>query len=86
MSDNFDTEDVYDLMSSVSDRDVDGISTPIGDAFWIHFKADDPTEDNRGLRSENRWRFEVNFQSGNLWLHKETDDGTETVWENKSRY
>lgn len=86
MSDELDTDDVYDLLNSISERDINGIRLPTGQAFWLRFDADDPREENPGLGTDS-WRFEVNFYDGNLWLHKETDDGTETVWKNKrSRY
>lgn len=70
-----DASDVHDLLSNVIDRDIKGIGLPDGQTMWLRFEVGDwDTEE---------YRLEVNFHSGNLWLHHESDDGTETVWKNK---
>lgn len=73
-----DHEDVYDLLSSLSDRDFEGMSFPDGETVW--FKFTDSTY-------RESYRLEVNVYSGNLWLHHDAVDGeTETLWKNKRRY
>lgn len=73
-----DASDVYTILNNVSERDIKGISLPDGETMWLRFEVGNyPTE---------TYRLEVNFHSGNLWLHHRSDDGTETVWENKRRY
>jgi hypothetical protein len=48
------------------------------DHISLRFDADvDP-----GLGSDT-FTFEVDLSSGNMWLHKRTDDGNETVWKQK---
>jgi hypothetical protein len=84
MSDNFDTRDVFDLLSQVYSRNITGFETPTGQAFQLRFEAQSPLIE--GYSEPEKWIFEVNFHDNNLWLHKRTDDGTETVWKNKSRY
>lgn len=67
-------DDVGDLFSTVHGRDINHLDMPDGQTLWIHFTEQTYYED---------YRLEINFHSRNLWLHHESDDGTDTVWKNK---
>ena len=72
-------EEAAEILDELRGRDIINIEMPTGWAVWFTFDEDSYDPD--------RYTFEVNLHSGNLWLHHHTDDGKETVWENKrSRY
>lgn len=69
-----DSDDVLSLLDDVSPRDIENIQIPTGEAIWIFFEA-----------GRERYRLEINFFRGHLWLHHETKHGPETIWKNKRK-
>ena len=76
----YNTRDVYELLSNVSDRDISNVEMPTGQAFVLYFSVSYWTGEEQ---IEGKFRFEVNIHSGNLWLHEQTGNGNELLWENK---
>jgi hypothetical protein len=76
--DDYDTDDVAEVLDTIDRRTDVRADREMLDHISLRFDADvDP-----GLGSDT-FTFEVDLSSGNMWLHKRTDDGNETVWKQK---
>lgn len=84
MTDELTEQEVYDVMSEVSDRDIRSVRSPDGQAIQFHFEVDSYDAHELPV-SEGRYALEVNIFGPSIWFHDYDESPTETLWENKSR-
>lgn len=84
MTDELTTEEVYEVLSDVHERDVEWVRTPDGQGVQFHFEIDSYDAHELPV-DEGTYALEVNIFGPSAWFH-DYDGETETLWDNKSRY